>query len=94
MAFFSSLPNEKQVSVLSKLNMLIESEHQVSYMSNVSRAKSNKAKRACAGRYEGSWYRLREQWIINQVSNLYVMDCMLARFVIADTIGVNFQSTG
>lgn len=93
MAYYSSLPNEKQNATHSLLIGLIEKEHNAAYLANVSKEKSKKAKRDCAGRYEGCWFRLKEDWLSDKICNLHVRDCIVAGFVISYIVGINFQST-
>lgn len=93
MAFYENLSSEKQDEIYKSLTEKIEAQHTQAYEANLSRAKTESAKKACAGKYEGSWWRLREDWVNGQVSNLHVYDCLKTNQVIGDTQGVIFTQS-
>lgn len=92
MAFHDSLSDAKQSVIHQQLTALASTEHDKAYQSNISKANSKLAKKRCAGRYEGSWYRLRNDWVAGKVTNLHVYDCIRFGRVIGDTLGVEFTS--
>lgn len=93
MAYANSLTDEKSAYYYHQLGLKIEAESSAAYESNLRKAKSKKAKDQCAGSYQGSWYRLREDWLANKVSNLHIQDCLRIGRVIGDS-GVKFVPAG
>lgn len=94
MAYFEQLNEDKQERMNNALLVKIREQHDNAYQANLARAKTARAKQACAGRYEGSWWRLWNSWSSNQTTNLHIIDCLRADVVIGDTIGVRFSPAG
>ena len=92
MATYNSLSEEEKSHIWSKLTLKIESEHTDAYKANLQKANSKSQIEACAGRYEGTWFRLREHWLANKVLNELVYDCLRVNFVIGDKEEVIFTS--
>jgi len=92
MAYIDKLTEKRKTEVDELLNVKIKEEHNSAYQANLSRAKSKKAKNACAGRYEGSWWRLWNGWVQGKIDNLTVFDSLQGNLVIGDIEGVKFQS--
>jgi hypothetical protein len=90
MAVYKKLPMSKVDPLMDLLIVNMKKEHEQAYALNLSQAKSKKQKAKCSGRYTGSWYRLMQAWINNDVSNLHVRDCLKADIVIGDPEGVAF----
>lgn len=90
MAYHSKLDEKKQSEIQNALLEHVRSEHDAAYEANLRKAKSKLAKKRCAGRYEGAWWRLMEDWCNDKVTNLHVLDCLKAGFVAGDTQGVIF----
>lgn len=94
MAYHNNLSIEKQNNIHNQLLEKVRTEHDSAYQSNLLKAKSKLAKKRCAGRYEGAWWRLMNDWLNNKVSNIHVFDCLENNLVIGDTQGVIFTPSG
>jgi hypothetical protein len=92
MAYYENLDNQKQEEINEQLLIKVRAEHESAYQSNLAKAKSKLAKKRCAGRYEGAWWRLMNAWRDNKVTNLHVYDCLAGDRVIGDDQGVSFTS--
>ena len=81
MAFFSTLPAEKQNSLYEQIEAKVSAESEAMYQTALRKATSAKQRANCAGQYKGRWFDLLEAWMADKVSNLFVRDCLSQGFV-------------
>ncbi|MEZ9709217.1 hypothetical protein AB4254_11110 [Vibrio breoganii] len=93
MAYANKLPEEKFTSIIQKIYFNARKEHEAAFNAQLFKAKgrSRQARvKQCSGRYEGTWQRLAERWTNQEVSNLFVIECLKNNRVIDDYHGVSF----
>ena len=56
-------------------------ENHAMYLASLSKAKTDKQRKACAGCYVGSWQKVFNAWVRGKLPNVYVLDAIRAGFV-------------
>jgi len=92
MEFFNKLDEEQQSKISALILSKASLEHEQAYKANVVKAKNEKEKMRCAGKYVGKWQRLHNKWISLKVCNLYVFHCLQIDHVDNDPFGVEFTN--
>ena len=81
MAYFSSLPAEKQNKIYEALQAHVSQEAEALYNAALNKAVTIKQKNACAGQHIGQWYPLLEKWMSDRVTNIAVRDALRLGYV-------------
>ena len=72
MAYFSKLNGNKQLELYKALQEKVSSEANAMYNANGKKA----------GCYKDAWFELLDDWMQDKVSNLHIMDCLKAGYVL------------
>jgi len=67
--------------IYSELYARSSEENHSMYLAKLSKAKTDKQRKACAGCYVGSWQRVLNSWVRGRLPNVYVLDAIRAGFV-------------
>lgn len=88
MAYYANLPEQKQLDIYQLIQAQISSEAEALYQSALSKARTERQRKACAGQYKGRWFALLDK---GEIPNLDVCECLQLGFV-SDDIIVNDDS--
>jgi hypothetical protein len=67
--------------IYSELYARSSEENSSMYLAELRKAKTDKQRKACAGRYVGSWQKVLNAWVHGKLPNVYVLDAIRAGFV-------------
>ncbi|MEZ8989192.1 hypothetical protein AB4571_02680 [Vibrio breoganii] len=93
MAYSNHLPDHRFDAIHNQLQQLASEQHQRAFESKMASQKNKKRHlrlKACSGKYTGSFQRLLNRWLNNEVTNLFVYDCLKNQSVPDDVTGVDF----